>query len=69
MLYVYYVLPNIWKVLKHYESLGVVTLHPFSPAGDIPTHPVTLFEYYKKSNRLDHYLQFEHISRHDCFYR
>ena len=32
--YVYYVVPNVWKVLKYYETLGFLDIHQFAPAGD-----------------------------------
>ena len=47
VIYVLYVLPNIWRVLKHYESIGAIELQMLTPAGNLPTHAALLDEYFR----------------------
>ena len=70
VIYVYHVHPNVATVLAHYASLGFVDVLPYSMAGENPnTDPYTMSLFFEKSRHFPLYQHFEHIVRHDCYYR
>ena len=46
VMYVIQVMSNAWKVLKHYEALGVVEIRLITLPGDRPTYPLMLQRYF-----------------------
>ena len=42
VIYVLYVVPNMWAVLKHYEALGTIKIRFITLPGDRPTQPLLL---------------------------
>lgn len=59
--------PNITKVLRHYQELGVVTVTPITLPGGQPNLPGLQHMYLKK--KMTHKRQMELIPYNDCLYR